>query len=174
MRRGDAQPCLAINQVRKVLLCVGSKEGKCGLEASVMVAYGNGPWGLISLRKTLNGLNQARSGLWCVRTKWHAFQMRNKYSIAWSHDPCPFKVKKVWIVEAQFNTICWLISKPKLNVAVRIAEWDLRHKSKRWRKSLSLISCVGIAQGKVTLNVWKVATSDGANGHEWCLRPFLR
>jgi hypothetical protein len=54
-RRGDTQPTLGRNQVRMVLLCVRSKEGKCGWEASSMVAYENEPWGLNSLRKTFNG-----------------------------------------------------------------------------------------------------------------------
>jgi hypothetical protein len=173
VKRSDAQPSWGRNQVRKVLLCVRSKERKCGWEALMMVAYENGPWGLNSLQKTFNGLNKVRLGLWCVRIKWHAFQMRNKYSIAWSRDPCPFEVKKVWIVEAWFNIIYWLISKPKFNVVVRIAKWDLRCKYRRQRKPLSLIPCVGIAQRKITLSVWKVATSDGANGHKWCDTPFL-
>jgi len=41
-----AQPNLGRNQVRKVSLCGRFKEGKCGWEALVMVAYKNGPWGL--------------------------------------------------------------------------------------------------------------------------------
>jgi hypothetical protein len=54
-RRRDAQPTLGRNQVRMVLLCVRSKEGKCGWEALVMAVYKNGPWGLNLLRKTFNG-----------------------------------------------------------------------------------------------------------------------
>jgi hypothetical protein len=44
-----AQPNLGKNQVRKVLLCGRSKEGRCGWEVLVMVTYENGPWGLNSL-----------------------------------------------------------------------------------------------------------------------------
>jgi hypothetical protein len=150
VKRRDAQSSWGRNQVRKVLLCVRSKERKCSWEVLVMVAYENGPWGLNLLRRTFNGFNQVRLGLWCVWIKWHAFQMRNKHYIAWNPNPCPLKVKKVWIVEAWFNIIYWLISKPKLNVVIRIAKCDLKCKSRRQRKPLSLIPCVRIAQRKIT------------------------
>jgi hypothetical protein len=52
---GETQPTLGKNQVRMVLLCIRSKERKCGWEAFMMVAYENGPWGLNLLRKTFNG-----------------------------------------------------------------------------------------------------------------------